>query len=129
MLDKQLELQDKFPKSWSNHMPPLNYPHKEILEPTLLEDDEKKKCLLTQETCRYHYICIKTEENVCCFYIIPLTYIGKLLKPHCMNENMEAQTFNNKEKKMQNFQGKTVKPLLIITNLIFYSWHLNVNGK
>lgn len=78
MLDIQIERQDKFPKSWSYHTPPLRS-NKEILVPPLLKGG--KKCLLTQKAWHYAYIHIKTEENINCCPIIPLTYVGKVLKP------------------------------------------------
>ena len=69
-------------------MPPLRF-HEEDFAPLLLKGGGK--CLLTQKTWHYIYTHIKTEENVCCFTIISLTYVGKVQK---------AQKLNNRKKKM-----------------------------
>ena len=99
-------------------MPPLRS-LKEDLVPLLLKGGEK--CLLTRKTWHYVYIHIKTGEDMCCFTIISLTYVGQVQK---------AQKFNNKKKKTWQVEckAKKVKPV-IITNFVFYSRCFYNNGK
>lgn len=75
-------------------MPPLRS-LKEDLVPLRLRVG--KMSFNTKKTWHYVYIHIKTGEDMCCFTIISLTYVGKVQK---------AQKFNNKKRKHDKLSAR-----------------------